>query len=227
VLFGPDHLWALTLSAIIAAAAIALARRHRGRPGGQVIRIGLALFLVAGAGSYAVAELLLGRLSVWDLAPLHLCDFAIFVAALALLSRHQRACELLYFWAGSGTLLAMVTPDLWLGLPDWRFVVYFAMHGGVLVAALTVTFGFGNHPRPGSALQAFLLTLFYAGIVAVVDWGFGKNYLFLRAKPPSRTLLDAFGPWPVYLVVAGAIGLALFLLLELPFRLCRHRPDVC
>jgi uncharacterized membrane protein YwaF len=39
----------------------------------------------------------------------------------------------------------------------------------------------------------------------------------LRAKPAEPTPLDWFGPWPLYLVVAALIGLALFHLLMTPF----------
>ena len=70
-----------------------------------------------------------GPISVWDVVPLHLCDFAILVAVFALATLHSGACELLYFWGGTGTLLAMLTPDLRQGWPDWRFIVYFGLHG--------------------------------------------------------------------------------------------------
>ena len=227
MLFGPDHWAVLTLTAAAAVTAVALARRSRERPAGRALRAGLALFLLAGTVGYVVAELRAGRLTAWDLAPLHLCDFAIFVAVFALLTLDRLACELVYFWAGSGTLLAMVTPDVWLGFPDWRFLLFFGMHGGVLVSALTLTFGFGATPRPGAVRRVFLFTLAYAAIVAAVDFSFDKNFLFLRGKPQTRTLLDALGPWPVYLVAAGALGLALFVLLNLPFRRLKPHPNVC
>jgi len=37
-----------------------------------------------------------------------------------------------------------------------------------------------------------------------------ENYLYLRAKPHGDTLLDAFGAWPIYLVVVEGIALVLF-----------------
>jgi hypothetical integral membrane protein (TIGR02206 family) len=112
----------------------------------------------------------------------------------------------------------MVTPEVLYAFPDWRFVVFFLMHGLTVIAAAVLTFGFGCRPRPGAAWRAFGLTIAYAALVAVLNRLFDANFLYLRAKPVTPTLLDRFGPWPWYLVVAGAVGLALFHLLAVPFR---------
>ena len=182
-----------------------------------LVRSGLAAFLLAGAIGYVVAEWRLGILSAWDFLPLHLRDFAIFVAAFALVARREAAVELLWFWALTGTLLAVLTPAVSGSFPDWRWVLYFAMHGGVIAAAIVLVVGCGIRPRPGAAWRAFGWTLVYAAVVAVVDVVTGANFLWLLRKPAQPTLLDWLGPWPVYLLAAGAIGLAGFHLLALPF----------
>ena len=204
---------------LTAAVSVGLALFVRARPSdGPVIRVGLAAFLLAGAIGYVLAEWYLGILSAWDFLPLHLCDFAIFVAAFALVSRRPAVVELLWFWALTGTLLALLTPAVSGSYPEWRWLLYFAMHGGVIAAAAVLVVGCGIRPRPGAAWRAFGWTVLYAGVVAVVDIVTGANFLWLRAKPVHPTLLDWLGPWPVYLVAAGAIGLAGFHLLALPFR---------
>ena len=175
------------------------------------------MFLIAGAGGYVIAEWRLGILSAWDFLPLHLCDFAIFVAAFALLTRRPGAVELVWFWALTGTLLAVLTPAVSGRFPDWRWLLYFAMHGGVIAAAVVLVLGCGIRPRPGAAWRAFGWTVLYAAVVAIVDLVTSANFLWLRAKPEQPTILDWLGPWPVYLIAAAAIGLAGFHLLALPF----------
>jgi hypothetical integral membrane protein (TIGR02206 family) len=213
---GVAHAAAIELTAAV---SVGLALLVRARPSsGPAVRGGLAAFLLAGAIGYVIAEWRLGILSAWDFLPLHLCDFAIFVAAFALLTRRPGAVEVLWFWALTGTLLAALTPAVSGSFPDWRWLLYFAMHGGVIAAAVVLVLGCGIRPRAGAAWRAFGWTVVYAGMVAVVDLVTGANFVWLRAKPAQPTLLDWLGPWPVYLLAAGAIGLAGFHLLALPFR---------
>jgi hypothetical integral membrane protein (TIGR02206 family) len=88
----------------------------------------------------------------------------------------------------------------------------------VLASAVLLTFGFHLTPRPGAAHRAFLVTFVYTVVIGGVNAAFGTNYMYLCRKPPTPTLLDAFGPWPVYLVVGAAVAAALFAALDLPFR---------
>lgn len=213
---SPAHAAAIGLTA---AASVGLAALVRARPAsGPSVRGALAGFLLAGAAGYLAVEWRLGVLSSWDFLPLHLCDFAIFVAAFALLTRRRGAVELVWFWALTGTLLAIVTPAVSGSFPDWRWILYFAMHGGVIAAALVLVVGCGIRPRQGAPLRAFGWTAAYAAVVGIVDLVTGANFLWLRAKPLQPTLLDWLGPWPIYLLAAGAIGLAGFHLVALPFR---------
>ena len=213
-LFGLDQLAAL---AATGAAAFVLVRRARREPASRAIRFGLAAFLAATAGAWLAFVHVRYGISRWDLLPLHLCDFLILVAVFALVTLRPLACELLYFWS-VGTLLAMVTPDLAVGFPHPAFVAFFAMHGAVVVAAAVVVFGVGRRPRPGAPWRCFGATLAYAAVVAAVNQAFGTNFLFLCRKPDEPTLLDAFGPWPVYLVTVALFALGLFHLMAWPFR---------
>lgn len=213
VLFGPAHLAALALTA---AAAVLLAWAVRRPKLSRPVRFGLVLFLAAGILGWLRHEAAWRPLSVLDVLPLHLCDFLILVAAYALATLRPLACELLYFWS-AGTLLAMLTPDLGAGFPHPAFLVYFALHGGVVVAATVVVLGLGRHPRPRAARRAFLATLAYAAAVGAVNRALGTNFLYLCRKPNEPTLLDVFGPWPVYLATVALFAFGLFYVMAWPF----------
>ena len=220
--FGPDHLAALALTALITVGLVRLVRRDpRGRRAAAV-RLGLAAALLVVTAATLIAWARQGTLRPLDLLPLHLCDLLIFVAIFALASPRPLACELLYFWAGAGTVLAMVGPDVPAGFPDPAFLTFFTLHGLVVAAAAVVVFGLGGRPRPGAPWRVFLITNAYAAAVGIVDLAFDANFLFLCHKPAAATLLDALGPWPLYLVLADALALGLFLLLGLPFRAGRR-----
>lgn len=208
----------LTAIAVAALALTALVRRDPRGAAGRAVRYGLAALLLGGAAGYLIAEAAVGRLSVWDFLPLHLCDFAIFLAAYALLARSRGGAELVWFWAMSGTVLAIVTPDVPGSFPDWRWIAYFTMHGAVVVSAVVLALGLGLAPRPGGPWRALGWTAAYAAVVGFVDWTTGANFLYLRHKPSEPTLLDVFGPWPIYIGVAGLVGFGLFWLVYLPFR---------
>lgn len=223
--WGLDHLGALLATAGL---AVALSRLVRRAPGGRAalgVRLGLALAILGLAGFELQRGFGEGWLRLRDALPLQLCDAALVLAALALLLRSRAAALLLYFWAGAGTLLAMATPDLAYGFPAFDFLVFFGLHGLTVVAAAVCVFGLGLVPARGAWWRAFLLTVAYATLVALTNLGLGTNFMYLRAKPAEATLLDHFGPWPVYVVVSGLLGLLLFRLLDLPLQRLRDEPS--
>jgi len=222
VLFGPDHLAALALTVLL---AVGLVRRVRRDPEGRAataVRAGLAALLLGATAVTLAGWARQGRLQWVDLLPLHLCDLLIFVAVYALATRRALACELLYFWAGAGTTLAILGPDVSAGFPDAAFLGFFALHGLVVASAATLVFGFGCRPRPGAPWRVLLITNAYAAAVGLVDLALDANFLFLRGKPAAPTLLDWMGPWPAYLVAADALAAVFFVALDLPFRAGRR-----
>jgi hypothetical integral membrane protein (TIGR02206 family) len=150
--------------------------------------------------------------------PLQLCDVAIFVAAAALWTRIPILVEVTYFWGLAGTVQALLTPDLPQRFPSYPYWQYYIAHGGVVAAALILVVGLRVHPRPWAVVRVAGLTLVYAGILLAVDTAAGANYMYLRVKPPSPTLLDVLGPWPWYIGCATLIAFALFAALDAPFR---------
>ena len=219
-LLAPEHVWALV---VVGAAMVVLVVAARRRPGSWLKL--LALVLVADEVSWWV-YLALGGGEAGQRAqplPLQLCDVAILVAAAALWTRWPLLVELTYFWALAGTAQALLTPDLPQHFPTYPYFQYYVAHGGTVTAALILVVGLRLAPRPWAIARVAGITVLYTALVFVVDLATGADYMFLRAKPNSPTLLDALGPWPWYIASATAIGIVLFAVLDAPFRLLQRR----
>lgn len=129
------------------------------------------------------------------------------------------AVEVTYFWGLAGTIQALFTPDLPQHFPNYLYFQYYFAHGGVVAAALTLVLGLGLYPRRLAVIRVAGLTVAYAAFVGMVDAVTGADYMYLRSKPVTPSLLDLLGPWPLYLFAAAAIGGVLFALLDAPFRI--------
>ena len=131
-------------------------------------------------------------------------------AALSRRPQSSLLVELLYFWALTASLQAVVTPDLRQAFPDPLVFTYYATHCGAILGACLLVFGAGRVPRPGAVPRAFAITIGFAVVAAAATVATGGNYMFLRRKPVDGSLLDVMGPWPVYIAAGAALGLAMF-----------------
>ena len=217
--FGLEHAATLAVLATVAILLSWLLRRSGPTsPRARAVRIGLAGLLAGGLAFALVDALPLRGLDWLDILPLHFCDLAVLLAVIALLTRQQTVSELLYFWGLSGTVIAMLTPDVDRGFPDTRCLSFFALHGGVAISAALVAFGLGVRPRPGAHIRAFWITNAYAAVAALINAAVGTNYLYLRAKPSQPSILDVMGPWPWYILAADVLAFLIFWALMIPFR---------
>jgi hypothetical integral membrane protein (TIGR02206 family) len=208
--WSAEHVGALATTAAVTALLVAGARL-RGVAWAVPVGRGLAVVILAGFACEHLTYVLRDRWTVEVNLPLHLTD-AVTLASIAALWRPRAGLlvELVYFWALSASLQAVLTPDLGESFPDPLFLTYFVTHSGAVAAACLLVFGMGLRPRAGAAWRAFGATLAFAVLAAAGTLVTGGNYMFLRHKPDDGSLLDLMGPWPVYIVAAAAVGLAMF-----------------
>jgi hypothetical integral membrane protein (TIGR02206 family) len=212
--FGTAHLAAIAI-AVIVPVLLALLVRSSGRAHiAAAVRWLFAGELVA---MYLLWFWLLFEGVVGNVLPMHLCDWAAIAAIATLIVPNQKSYELAYFWTFSGTLQATLTPELALGWPDLRFVIFFGFHCGVIAAVLYMTLGMRLRPYPKSIPRVVAWTVFYGIAAGFVDWVTGANYGFLRAKPVNPSALDLLSPWPWYIAELVPIALVFILILYVPF----------
>jgi hypothetical integral membrane protein (TIGR02206 family) len=178
------------------------------------MRRALALLIAAG---FVTEQVVYAARGIWSAEvnlPLQLSDAVTFVSIAALLRPDKRLLvELTYFWALTASLQAVITPDLNESFPDILWFTYYATHCGAIAAAILLVFVERRYPRPGAVWRVFGITAAFAACAALATAITGGNYMFLRRKPAHGSLLDAMGPWPLYILVAAAFGLALMLAL--------------
>jgi len=153
------------------------------------------------------------------LLPLHLCDLALLLGPLALLTANRFLCELLYFWGIGGAVQALLQPLVTWGFPSVQCSCFFLAHAFIVASALYAPLVLRWRPTRWSVLRVWLATNAYALlVVAPVNWMLDTNYLFLHWKPRTPSLLDLMPPWPWYIPVLDLLALLVLALCYLPFR---------
>lgn len=213
-LFGPEHVAVIGLVPIVAG-FLAVTRRRSPRTA-KPIRYGLIILLLACTFSYYGSWIIQGERMFPGHMPLELCDFALWMMIVTLLTLKPVFFDLAYYWAVIGAALAVVTPNL--TYPSlFMEVQFFADHGLIVVAVLYLVWRGQLRPRRGSVMRSLLVLNLLAVLIGTFDFIYKTNYMFLREKPQGKTLMDAFGPWPWYIAVCEGLALILFPLLYLPF----------
>ena len=214
--FSVAHIAALVLMTIAIAVAVAKPRL-----------IPPKLLAVAIGGAFVVEYASNALDGTWDWGfnlPLHLSDVVAMFTPIALWTRRPLLVEILYFWALTASLQAVLTPDLNQTFPSVFYFTYFVTHCGAVVAACLLVFGHRIRLRPDAVRRAFIATLIMAAVAGTANVITGGNYMYLRAKPSQASLLDRMGPWPVYILSAALLALVLFALLALLARRVSHDP---
>src|SRR5262249_46171989 len=189
---------------------VLVGRRLRGTPDLVRFNRGFAVVVLA---VMVPMNVYLWLPSQWDVKislPFDLCDLAWMAAAYALWTgRASWAFGLLYYWGLTLTTQGLLTPDLPQDFPHIFFIMFFASHCITPAAAVYLTWGVGLRPT---------WKLMWTTVAATVFWGLcmlafnslaGTNYLYMNATPPSASLLEALGPWPLYLAGELTVGIGM------------------
>ena len=150
--------------------------------------------------------------------PIQLCTVVSWMAVLACFRRIPLLIEFIYFAGLPGAALALLTPDLRPTASSYDFIRYFFAHGCLLITLVVLVFGKKIPFRPGAPIRANGMLLVYCFLIMIYNKLFGTNFMYLMHKPNNPTLLDYFGPWPIYILAAEVVAIGLFWLLWLPVR---------
>jgi hypothetical integral membrane protein (TIGR02206 family) len=156
----------------------------------------LAVVILAGFVGEQLTYALRGEWTVQVNLPLQLSDAVTLASVAALATRSAPLVELMYFWALSASLQAVITPDLGQPFPDLLYFTYFATRSGAIAAACLLMFGARRTPRRDAVWRVYATTVAFAACAAAATLVTGGNYMCLRHKPAPAGSATFRAGWP-------------------------------
>ncbi|WP_439152010.1 YwaF family protein [Winogradskyella sp.] len=157
--------------------------------------------------------------------PLYLCSLMAVIIPIFTHYRKYWMFEILLFWIIGGTLQGVITPDIPMGFPSFDYFRYWTVHLGLLMVIFYFIFVFRLKPKLKSVWKSFFALQVYVLLMVILNYLLDANYFYLNEKPKSASLLDYFGEWPTYILVGQLIIIPLFLIIYLPFFICKRRKN--
>ncbi len=218
ITFGTGHLVTIAVILLVSVGLPLWLRRSVSERLVRRVAVSVAVFAVANEIAIAWARVAIWKQSLVDGLPLHICGAGVYLTAVLLVRRNQRVYEVVYFWGLAGALQALLTPELAYGFSHPFTISYFISHGVIIFGLFYATFAFRLRPTWSSIPRVFVITLIFAfAVVAPLNLLFDTNYMYLRGKPVTGSVLDLFGPWPWYIAGTAVFTFASFVFYYLPF----------
>ena len=183
-----------------------------------------SIFIFLTVVVWAAIKIYFDRFNLLVDLPLSLCNVFAVLGPLLFWRPHQRRLEVMYFLVTVGTFQAILTPDLYVGFPSSEFFKYWVVHGGVVLLVIHSIFAFQLYPRLKGVALTFGWINLYSAVLYPLNLALGANYFYLISKPGHASILDLFGPWPMYIFIAELFAMAFFAVAYLPFLLVNKSP---
>ena len=217
VIFSPSHLVALSIIVLILIAIYVFRNRFTER-GKKIFRYSLAAMLIIQEISNHAWFIYAGQWTAQEMLPLHLCGLLVWASAFMLVRKSNTVYEFAYIIGIMGALQALLTPNIGVyGYPHFRFFQTNLSHGGIVIAALYMTWVEGFRPYPKSLWHVLVYGNVYMLFAGIINWLIGSNYLFIAHKPETASILDSLPDWPIYILYIEGLAIVLGLLMYLPF----------
>lgn len=217
--FSMHHLVLTLLCAAVAWLVIRYARTVRGTHAELHVRIVWAFMTLGGEVGSTIIWNLPERYTRENSWPIHLCDYAAWLAAFAMLSPLRWPKTLLFFWGIGLSTQGLLTPAISFGALWAEYWVYWVQHMGVVGGAVYLAVVNGYRPTLKDLAFATGATIALAGFMVWLNIAAGTNYMYLgNSLPDKPTILDALGPWPGRLIWISLLGMLGFVLTYLGSR---------
>lgn len=217
-IFSQEHLILLSVVATVALLLVISSPALRKSRFNNLIRYGIVTILIVHRIIRFTYYMASGQYTIQEYLPLHICHVGTFACIIALITRNRKAFSLAYFWGFIGGIVGILTPDI--GYQNWPHITFFLFFTQHVIMPYGVLFLlFVDQMRPSSADLRFVLkfSLFFSSLMVLFNSLTGANYLYLREKPISGSILDMLPSYPYYVPLAIVLFLVYLLLAYVPF----------
>src|SRR5690625_4888412 len=210
-----EHFFTIAIILLIIAALFLF--RQPLAPHCRVIRLTVGWGLIFSRITLDIWYITTGNWHVTSSLPLELCSIATIMGGIMLITKNRFLFEVFYFIAIGGAIQAIVTPDLYFGFPQFRFLQFFIDHMLLIISPLILIIFYQYKITFKSLIKSFITLNIMAFIVFIINKVISANYMFLIEKPQGGSLLDFLGPYPYYIISLELVTLIIFFILYLPF----------
>lgn len=226
-LYGIQHITVIILIICLSIGLPVLAKRYF-NPSQRLLtsRI-MAIIISCWVILYDFILLYLGKFNYKTDLPIDICNLVGLIIPFLMWNPNKRLFPYLYFYIMAGTTQAVFVPYLFDGFPNFVFIKFWIVHGGLIVYILYVAIVWNFQITLKDFLHSFLFLQLYVLLAYLINKLIGANYIFLVQKPSLSSVFDYFGPWPLYILVIEVIMLFLMLMVYLPYikpRIAKNTP---
>ena len=159
-----------------------------------------------------------GRWNWGNSLPVELCSISLILTIILLWTGNRHVYEFVFYAGIGGALQAVATPVLDLSFPHFRFFHFFYTHFGIILTALYFTWVKGYLPTFKGIIKTMVALNILLPCILVLNIYLKGNYMFLRKKPASGSILDFLGPYPWYILSLEMVAFLIFICLWIIFR---------
>lgn len=211
--FSLLHLVTVLALAVAMAGSCTLGVRWKGTSSERRLRVTWAVFTMAWNVAAIVYYMLPGVYDIQESLPLHVCDLAVWIAPLALLTQARWLRTLLYFFGIGLSTQAFVTPVVDEGVGHFKYWLFWVGHTQIVGSAIYDVGALGYRPRFRDVLVASGALVAYAVAITPLNLLAGVNYGYIgNTTPEHPTIIDRLGPWPLRLLPMMGLALGVFVI---------------
>ncbi len=218
VMYGGQHITAIILTFCISVGFPIFAKRHFSQQQHLWISRLMAVLISIWVILYDLILLYLGKFNYRTDLPLDICNLMGLLLPFLTWKLNKRLFPYLYFYVMAGTTQAVFNPHLFNGFPNFIFIKFWIVHGGLIIYILYVAVVWEYRILVKDLWRSFLALQVYLLVMFILNRLIGSNYLYVIEIPPTESvILEYFGPWPYYILVGQLIFLFLSFMVYLPY----------